>query len=355
MKKKSLALTLASVLALALLSGCGGQSQQPESSQAQPPEIDSATASEPEQPAPLKTGMAVVSSMGGMDAGEENGMAQIDSLAVAVIVDGDGKIVDCSIDMSWNSIAFTPDGQIVRKEGLPSKRELGDDYGMAAASGIGKEWYEQADALEDYVIGKTADEITGIAVDEESRATDADLAASVTIRLADYKEAIVQAIENAKEAGAQEGDKLGLGIFTHMDFCADASAEMNGNCEADALFAAVTVDEDGKVTSAVIDANQGAVQIDTEGKILSELAPFQTKRQLGDAYGMKSASSIEKEWYEQADAIEEYITGKTAEEISGIAVDEDNRALDVPDLISEATVRFNVFQEAVVRAIQNAA
>lgn len=77
--------------------------------------------------------------------------------------------------------------------------------------------------------------------------------------------------------------------------------------------------------------------------------------QLGDAYGMKSASSMEKEWYEQADAIEEYITGKTAEEISGIAVGEDNRALDVPDLTSVATVRFNVFQEAVVRAIQNAA
>lgn len=355
MKKKVLA--LASALILILLSGCSENDLSSSTSAPTPSSAPESTApaTEPEQISEvLKLGLGVVSTMDGMSAEDSNGTIQIDSLAAAVVVDGDGRIVDCAIDMSWNSISFTPEGQVVRQDSLPSKRELGDDYGMKAASAIGKEWYEQADAIEVYAIEKTAEEIAGIALTEEGRPADVELAAGASIHLSDFQAALIQAVHNAEERGTQAGDKLGLGIFTHMDFSADASAEMNGNCEADALFAAVTVDEEGKITSIAVDANQGAAQIDTEGKIISELTPFPTKRELGDNYGMKAASAIGKEWYEQADFIEEYAIGKTASEIAGIAMDEDDRALDVPDLVAGATVRFNVFQAAIVRAIQNA-
>ena len=368
MKKNALCFAL--VLAMGLFTGCGQSgTDNPPTDTSAPAEENAESTNETEEPteeasseesedtgtAPLKTGMAIVSSVSGVDAGEDDGVAQIDSLAVAVVVDGDGRIADCTIDMAWNTLSFTADGKVVRRDDLQSKRELGDDYGMREASGIGREWYEQADALEEYVIGKTAEEISGITVDEETRAVDVDLAASVTIRLADYKDAIVEAAKNAEEIGTQEGDKLGLGIFTHADFSADASEEMNGQCEADSCVAAVTVDADGKITASLIDATQNAVQFDTAGKITSDVtAETQTKRQLGNNYGMRSVSGIEKEWYEQADFIEEYIIGRTAEEIGGIALDDDSRALEVPDLTSGATIRFNVFQNAIVKAVQNA-
>lgn len=79
-----------------------------------------------------------------------------------------------------------------------SKRELHDDYGMKPVSPIGKEWYEQADAMGAYVIGKTADEVTGIAVDEAGKPTDADLLTGVTITANGFRDAIVKAVENAK-------------------------------------------------------------------------------------------------------------------------------------------------------------
>ena len=70
---------------------------------------------------------------------------------------------------------------------VPSKNELGADYGMGSISGIGKEWNEQAQALADYVVGKTADEVLGIAVDEATKPAEADLASSVTISIGGFQ------------------------------------------------------------------------------------------------------------------------------------------------------------------------
>ncbi len=69
---------------------------------------------------------------------------------------------------------------------------------MRAASGIGKEWYEQAANMEAYLIGKTAEGVTGIAVNEDQKPTDPDLAAGVTVSISGYQTAAVKAIKNAK-------------------------------------------------------------------------------------------------------------------------------------------------------------
>ena len=147
----------------------------------------------------LKTGLAIVSSMEkSKDAGEKDGSAQVSSVAVAVVVDADGKIVNCAIDNAQSQMAFTADGKVVMADDFKTKKELKEDYGMKAASKIGKEWYEQAEALEQYVIGKTAGEVAGIAVNEEGKAADSDLAASVTVSIGGYQEAAQKAIANAK-------------------------------------------------------------------------------------------------------------------------------------------------------------
>ena len=50
--------------------------------------------------------MAIVSSMeSSKDAGEKDGNAQVDSTVAAVVVDADGKIVKCVLDVAQNKMA----------------------------------------------------------------------------------------------------------------------------------------------------------------------------------------------------------------------------------------------------------
>ena len=49
--------------------------------------------------------------------------------------------------------------------------------------------------IADYVTGKTADEVSGIAVDESTHPTDADLASSVTIAIGGFQALIAKAAQ----------------------------------------------------------------------------------------------------------------------------------------------------------------
>jgi len=63
---------------------------------------------------------------------------------------------------------------------------------------------------------------------------------------------------------------------------------------------------------------------------------------------MKGASPIGKEWFEQAKAFADYITGKKVADVSGIALD-GGKATD-EDLTSSVTVTITDFIGAVERA-----
>lgn len=69
---------------------------------------------------------------------------------------------------------------------------------MKAASGIGKEWNEQADALAAYMVGKDAAAIEGIAMDESTKTTDTELSASVTVSIGSMQAATLSALSFAK-------------------------------------------------------------------------------------------------------------------------------------------------------------
>ena len=137
----------------------------------------------------------------------EDGLAQANINLVAVTISEDGVIDECVIDAVQSKVNFDAAGAITTDLSAPvsSKNELGDAYGMKKASSIGKEWYEQVQALADYVEGKTLDEIRGIAVTEDGKAGEADLAASVTISIAGYLDAIEEAAANATYLGAMAG------------------------------------------------------------------------------------------------------------------------------------------------------
>lgn len=341
MKKK---LTLALVLALAVfvLSACGGKDPTP------PPPVD------PNVPAAgtLKTGMAVVTTANkSADAGEADGTAQVDSTIVAVTVDENGVIANCVIDHAQTVMNFSKDGKMITPLDTvyPGKQELGDSYGMKKSSSIGKEWNEQATALSNYVIGKTVAEVKGIAVTEDGVPTDADLAASVTVKINGYVDAIEKAVANAVDLGAAAGDRLGVGVVTTIDKSKDAGAE-DGVAQAYSNYAVVTFNADGVITSCIIDASQTDVTFSAEGKITSDLTSgFATKNELGAGYGMAKDSQIGKEWNEQAAAFAAYVTGKTVAEVEGIALTETGIAADT-DLAASVTIHIGPFMENVARA-----
>lgn len=360
--KKLVAILFSMSFVVGSLAGCGQAAKGPETSVPETGQTETGqtetSGSETEADAgAAKTGLAVITTLGSSaPAGEKDGLAQTDSMVVAVLVGEDEKILACNIDAAQTKVNFSADGKLVTDLGstIKSKQELGAEYGMEKASAIGKEWNEQADAFAAYVVGKTIDDVKGIAVNEEGYPSGDDLTSSVTVNIGGFIAAVEKAVLNAQDMGANSTDSLGLAVSTKISGSKEATAEEAGLAEAYSTYAVVTKDSSGKITGSYIDMTQGKVNFDTKGVITSDLTvETQTKQELGDAYGMKKASSIGKEWFEQANAFSDYVKGKNIEEIKGIAVDEAGLAADA-DLVSSVTLKAGPFIEILEKAEANA-
>ena len=286
---------------------------------------------------------------------DAEGLAQVDSTVVALLLAADGTIVDAYIDDVQSKMPFTATGTLGANfpADVKTKLELGAEYGMAAVSKIG-EWDAQIAAFRAYILGKTVAQVQGIAVDDSTHPTDADLTAGCTMAIGDYVAGVVSAAQNAQATTASATDKVGLGILVSTSKSKDAADGNDGLAQAYATYAAVTVNADGVVTAALIDSTKGDVNFDATGKITSDTtAHTATIQRLGDAYGMRAASPIGKEWYEQANAFAAYVTGKTAAQIDGIALDEATKPTDA-DLTASVTISAGAFKGTVLKAIANA-
>lgn len=360
--KRKLAVVLSMICAVSLLAGCGSKDAAENNTTNDAADTNTVAESTEETAAPVaegavKTGLGIITTVSGESAtADAEGNGEADAVVVAVTVDANGVITNCVIDIAQTNMTFDATGVVTADTAAeyPSKQELGADYGMIVASGIGKEWFEQADAFAAYCVGKTADEVAGIAVDEAGHTTDTDLAASCTMGIVTLQDAVKKAVDNSVEGGAQAGDKLGIGLYTTIDKSADATADAEGVVQAYTNVAAVTVDASGVITSATIDAVQANVNFDTTGTITTDLtAEVASKNELGDAYGMKVASSIGKEWNEQAAAYAQYAVGKTAADVTGTELDEQGLVADV-DLAASVTIHVGPFNTVIEKAVNNA-
>ncbi len=352
-----IALALILVFTLVLV-GCGGgntpsetttQAAADQTTQA----ADSTTDSAMTNSGDAKLGLAIIAnSKDSADAGDEAGVAKTSAMIAAVLIDKDGKVVKASIDAVSVDVNFDKSGKLLTPtdQAFASKRELGDTYGMKKASEIGKEWYEQVDFFENYIVGKTLDEIKGIAIAEDGKAGAEDLKAGITVHIGGFIAVVEKAINNAK-AGSSADDMLGLAVKTSIGRSKDVADE-DGVAETSISVAASTFDKDGKINNAIIDAVQNNITFDKDGKITSDLtAPIKSKVELGDSYGMKKASEIGKEWYEQAEAFAQYVVGKDIAEVNGIALNEGKPADE--DLKASVTLHIADFQKTLEKAFAN--
>ena len=78
---------------------------------------------------------------------------------------------------------------------MQTKNQLGENYGMKAWGGAVAEWNEQAASFASYVTGKTAADVAGIAVNEKTAPTEADLSSSVTIAIGGFQALIAKAMQ----------------------------------------------------------------------------------------------------------------------------------------------------------------
>ena len=304
----------------------------------------------------LKTGLAVVAGIGDSKSAtaDEAGEGKYDVTMVAVLVDDNGVIQDCVIDGVAASVQFDAAGALVTDTSVApqTKNELGENYGMVAWGGAIAEWDQQAAALASFAVGKTVEELKSGAIDETGKApAGTDLATQATIYLGGYVSAIEKAVANAQSLGAQTGDVLKLVAVNEINGSTAATAEAEGLAQLYTTASALTFNGE-TITSCAIDAVQAKVNFDTTGTVTTDLtAPVQTKNELGENYGMVAWGGAIAEWDAQAAAFASYITGKTAADVAGIAVNEKTAPTDA-DLTASVTIKIGGFQTLVAKAAQ---
>ena len=157
-------------------------------------------------------GLAVMTTYGAVknaevkDGETYEGAAPVDSVSCSVVLDDNGVIKSVRFDVVQLSTKFDVEGKLVEGDyttAIPSKIDKGEAYGMVKASSIGKEWFEQIAAFEEYCVGKTVEEVanmpTKVVNDAHTSVPDvADLTASVTMNLGEYIEVLVKAASLAK-------------------------------------------------------------------------------------------------------------------------------------------------------------
>ena len=370
--KKILALILTIAMAAAMLAGCTGttvvigectcpadaHTEAPAATEAATETATEAATEAPAVAGAVKTGLAVSTSIKDSTSAtaDAEGVAKYDITLAAVTVDDNGVIQSCVIDSVPASVNFDATGTITTdlNTAVPTKNEMGENYGMVAWGGAIAEWDAQVKAVADYAVGKTIDELKNGDIDMTTgKAKDgSDLSSSATIYLAGYVYAIEAAVNNAQHLGAQAGDELVLTTMNEIKSSTSADAENAGNAQLDSTIAVLTRNN-GVITSCYIDSVQAKVAFDATGTITTDLtAPVQTKNELGEAYGMVTWGGAIAEWNEQAASFAAYITGMTADEVAGIAVSESTKPADGSDLASSVTIAIGGFQALIAKAMQ---
>ena len=297
------------------------------------------------QTAAWRTGLGVVTGTAGEDRA-----GKITAAAAAVLLDENGKLAGVKLDEAEFSVSADGSGEVTLPEDTRTKRQKGADYPLAAASGIGKGWAEQADFFGEYLVGRTPEQVEQLAVDENGKPKDADLLSGCTIAVERYRDAVVRACESAAVLGAAKGDAVSLGMELQGSASGNpADDDHDLTARADITLAALTLDAGGHITSAIGDMAEPALTVSADGTVSAPDKAVRTKREQGEDYGMRKASALDKEWYQHSEGYCSYLKGRTRTEVLAIPTDGSDA-----DLAALCTISVTDLQKAVLDALNNA-
>lgn len=201
MMKKLLAMILCLVMVLALAACNNGTPNNGDNSNG------SANGGTPAAPGSngattrIGLGMAVDSAVSPAED-DDDGRAEAEVTTCALILDQEGKILSVKFDCTEAIATYNKAGAVTWPDTYKSKKELGYDYGLKKYSSIGKEWFEQVNALEDYCTGKTVSDVSSMQLKEEDGrmgvSAAAELTSTCTISCDQFIEALKKAEMSAK-------------------------------------------------------------------------------------------------------------------------------------------------------------
>ena len=299
---------------------------------------------------------------------------QINATVATVVLDGEGKIVACRLDVAQNKYTVT-DGEVTKTDFAKTKREKLEEYGMAGKTdnngdGVVLEWYLQAEKFEAYVVGKTGAEVAALEtqlVNNHNISKDETLLnAGCTIDITAFQKAIAKACadEFAVKFTANEFT-LGLAITSFLEGTKNAGDE-NGFVKIYSDMAASVV-VDGKIAASLNDAIQPSFTVTLEGSTPDAFKG--TKRELKEGYNMAPAVNYGPnydpnndgkvlEWYLQSQAFSAHVVGMTGEQVA--AMETATNALgyqmttDADLLAAGCTIQITAITAVVAKSVANA-
>ena len=337
-----LAVVILALIALAaalLLTGCGKSNGSSSSSSSMSGGMNSSSAS---GTAAYRTGLGVLT-----ETSDDGNSGKVELIAAAVTLDENGRLADVQFDELESVVTADGTGAVTLPTDDRTKRQKGKDYPLAEVSGLKKGWAEQADAFGSWLEGKTPEEVKKLKTDADGKPTDADLLSGCTIAVDRYRDAVVRACENALVLGAARGDTVKLGVeVAEMPQGLAGTDDKDAQVQAKITLAVVTMDENARVTSAIGDMTEPELTVSADGTVSAPREPVYTKNELGDRYGMRSASALGKEWYEHSAGWCGYLKGKNAVEIGKLSADGTDA-----DLKALCTISVTDLQKAVLKAM----
>lgn len=303
---------------------------------------------EPKENQVYHIGSASVTSVVGLDADEDlakDGKVEVTTTFAHVVLNSDKEFVYVFIDSAQNAGTFNDDGEVLVAEVSLTKKEKGPAYGMASNSAINKEWFEQIASFEAYLIGKKVSALNDLSVEEGYLADTEDLKSSVTMAVGEYIEVVKKATENIVEVSNVA--TAGIASTTTIN-SKDATDESTGKIEIEVTFTGVALDSQDNVLYAYIDTAQNLGTFDDDGVVV-EAKAAQSKKEKGDAYGLIDVSSINKNWYQQVEALEEWMVNQSVSDVKSLSVSE-GKISDDEDLKSSVTISVSAYLNAFDQA-----
>lgn len=270
-----------------------------------------------------------------------NEKTTVKTTVAAVVLDKDGKITECKLDEAEFPVELKNGALQVAVDLLTKGETEGytlTDRDLGAGNTSRESWDDQVEAFCDYVEGMTGDQVSAIAATDGK----SEMIEGCDLIITDFISAVHEATRNAKSKNIAAGDELELAVSV-----AKSGESTDAKPQFDIEMAAVTLGGEDRITACLTDTAQAKLTV--ENSLFSHAAgKMDTKRGKGDAYGMKQASSVKKEWYEQADAFDAYAVGKTAEELSKLSVGNDGKT----DAISGCTMAVSGMLKNAVKAAE---
>lgn len=222
---------------------------------------------------------------------------KVSNHVLALITDADGKIVAARLDCAEMTPALDAEGKVVAQASVQTKVELGDAYtGMAAGT-----WAQQAKAFEDYIVGKTAQEVADL---------DLSLVAGCTMTYtpSTFKALVAKAFASELKVSFSTADDITLGVAVDSKV---AASRDGSKATASSNFAGVVM-AGGKVVATMLDSCEQSFTI-AEGALVAPETAAVSKNDQGESYKMEAGS-----WAKQAQAFANSTVGKTAAELENL-------------------------------------